>query len=432
MTVMPATPATDDQPVPSEPSSDRGAFFELSNDLLCATGLDGFVRDLNEAWEVALGYSRKELMARPFVEFLHPHDVPSVLAQVDLVARGEATEDFECRIRRIDGSYRWIRWSSNRTVRDGLLYAVARDVTEEKRNEESRRESDAGFGLLAQVVERREAALRQSEARFRTMFESAAIGIALADLGGELIEVNRALGLLLGLEPEALRGRKLADFTDGEKPAGDGELFHELVRGSRMSYQLDRRFLRPDGSVFPGRLTASLVRDRDGTPRFAVSMVEDMTLALVDELTGLSNRRAFLIFGQRQLDLAVREHRNPALLFMDMDGMKRINDTYGHPQGDRALLEVARILLRTFRVSDMAARIGGDEFCVLLVEGAHVESAIARLQLELLDWNARGGGPFALSMSTGAATFDWSSPASMEDLVAEADRAMYQHKSRPG
>jgi diguanylate cyclase (GGDEF)-like protein/PAS domain S-box-containing protein len=256
------------------------------------------------------------------------------------------------------------------------------------------------------------------------------VGIALADMRGTLIEANPALGALLGREPEDLRGRQLAEFTDGEDLVGDRELFDELVLGNRMSYRADRRFLRPDGSVLPGRQTVSLVRDHDGTPRFAVSMVEDLTLALVDELTGLSNRRAFLAFGQRQLHLALREHRTPAVLFMDMDGMKRINDTYGHPEGDRALVGVARILFRTFRASDMPARFGGDEFCVLLFDGAQADAAIARVERELVEWNARDGGSFELSLSMGAARFDWRSPATMEELVAEADRAMYGHKSR--
>lgn len=427
---MPAATDPAIQPGSQDPGSERGTFFDLARDLLCATGFDGFVKDLNAAWELALGYSREELMARPFVEFLHPQDLPAVMEQVQLVASGQATLDFECRIRRIDGSYRWIRWLSNRVVRDGLIYAVARDVTEEKRNEESVRESNAGFGLLAEVVERREDALRESEARFRTMFESAGVGIALTDMRGAMIEANPALGVLLGRESGALRGRNLAEFTDGEDLAGDRQLFDEMVQGNRVSHRADRRFLRPDGSVLPGRQTVSLVRDSDGTPRFAVSMVEDMTLALVDELTGLSNRRAFLAFGQQQLHLAVREQRTPAVLFMDLDGMKRINDTYGHPQGDRALVEVGQILLRTFRASDMAARFGGDEFCVLLFEGAHAASAMARLEVELIDWNTKGGGPFKLSLSMGAARFDWRVPAEMEELVAEADRAMYEHKSR--
>jgi diguanylate cyclase (GGDEF)-like protein/PAS domain S-box-containing protein len=424
---------TTDETAPIGPvyaPSDRGAFFDISRDLLCVTGLDGYVKDLNPAWEQVLGYTREQVMARPFVEFLHPEDLPAVMAQVGRVAAQEPTGDFECRIRRADGSYRWFQWSSNRIVRDGLIYAVARDVTDDKHTAESARESRAGFGLLAEAVERHELALRESEARFRAMFESAAVGIALAGMDGRLIEANPALEALLGQDPDALRGRTLAEFADPDDPVSDRDLFQDMVEGNRVSYRVDRRFLRTDGSVLPARQTVSLVRGGNGTPHFAVSMVEDMSLALIDELTGLANRRAFLAFGQRQLHLASREHRTPAVLFMDLDGLKRINDTFGHGEGDRALVEVARILARTFRAADMASRYGGDEFCVLLFEGAHALSAAQRFGQGIEAWSATGDEPYELSMSMGAARFDWQSPATMEELVAEADRAMYQAKSR--
>jgi diguanylate cyclase (GGDEF)-like protein/PAS domain S-box-containing protein len=425
--------STTDEAAPSgsvDPPSDRGAFFDLSRDLLCATGFDGYVKDLNPAWERALGYTREQVMARPFVEFLHPDDIPGVMAQVGRVAAGEPTGDFECRVLRVDGSYRWFRWSSNRIVRDGLIYAVARDVTDERQTLEFARESQAGFGLLAAAVERHELALRQSEARFRTMFESAAVGIALAGVDGRLIDANPALEALLGQDPDALLGRTLADYTDPDDPVSDRELFEDMVAGNRASYRVDRRFLRTDGSVLPARQTVSLVRDPAGTPHFSVSMIEDMSLALIDELTGLANRRAFLSFGQRQLYLALREHRTPAVLFMDLDDLKRINDTFGHSEGDRALVEVARILARTFRAADMASRYGGDEFCVLLFDGAHAQLAAERFEQGIRDWNAKGDEPFGLSVSMGGARFAWQAPATMEELVAEADRAMYQAKAR--
>jgi PAS domain S-box-containing protein len=167
-------------------------FFEISSDLLCVAGLDGYVKELNPAWEATLGYSRDELMQRPFMEFVHPGDAAAVMSAFLQAAGGEQTESLECRVRASDGSCRWLRWSANYILEDGLIFGVARDVTELRTNEESERESAASFGLLVEAVERKAGALWESEARFQAVFESAAVGIAVADMAGQLLEVNHA------------------------------------------------------------------------------------------------------------------------------------------------------------------------------------------------------------------------------------------------
>ncbi len=153
-------------------------------------------------------------------------------------------------------------------------------------------------------------------------------------------------------------------------------------------------------------------------------------LLLIDELTGLYNRRGFLTLGQQQLKAADRAKRRMVLLFADLDGMKRINDTFGHPEGDRALTEAANVLKETLRESDIVARFGGDEFVVLAIEtnGAPAEILAARLRANLEACNARGDRRYDLSLSMGLARYDPESPCSIDELVAQADRAMYEHK----
>ncbi len=155
-------------------------------------------------------------------------------------------------------------------------------------------------------------------------------------------------------------------------------------------------------------------------------------LALSDELTGVYNRRGFLALAERQLKLGRRSGRAILVFFADVDGLKQINDKFGHKEGDLALVHAAQVLEKTFRDSDVIARFGGDEFAVLALEvSGHSESTIrARLDRNLKELNARYSR-CTLSISLGAARFDPTSPrspASIEQLMIGADEAMYEEK----
>lgn len=153
------------------------------------------------------------------------------------------------------------------------------------------------------------------------------------------------------------------------------------------------------------------------------------TMALVDELTGLHNRRGFLTLARQQLKLAARMERRLSLVFVDLDGLKAINDRCGHAEGDRALLETAEVLRETFRDADIRARIGGDEFAVLAMDGAGPtrESWTVRLQRAVEARRVRRPGP-PLALSTGVAVYDPDLPCTLEELLARADARMYAEK----
>lgn len=155
------------------------------------------------------------------------------------------------------------------------------------------------------------------------------------------------------------------------------------------------------------------------------------SLALTDELTGLYNRRGFEALAERQLKLARRNSRDLFLFFIDLDGLKKINDSFGHREGDLALKHTARILKSTFRESDILSRLGGDEFGALALEtAAHSEASIkARLQKYLAAANSREPR-YAISISIGLTRFDHRNPLAFRDLMAKADQAMYQEKRR--
>ncbi len=153
-------------------------------------------------------------------------------------------------------------------------------------------------------------------------------------------------------------------------------------------------------------------------------------LALVDELTGLHNRRGFLEIAGHELQVCQRRGSATALLFIDVDGLKAVNDQHGHAQGDRLLREVAEVLRSATRESDLIARVGGDEFCVLLTRDSAVDGTVLldRLATTVEIWNARGELPFELGFSVGVGLFDPAEPVDIEGLIERADLAMYRNK----
>ncbi len=153
-------------------------------------------------------------------------------------------------------------------------------------------------------------------------------------------------------------------------------------------------------------------------------------LSLTDELTGLYNRRGFLVLASQQSKLSRRHSREMLLLFADMDGLKRINDTYGHDEGSRAIGAAGEVLRRTFRDSDVIARLGGDEFAVLVVEpGDHPPEFFAgRLAKGLRRHNEESNAPYQVAMSVGAVRLDNS--LTVEEAISRADELMYEEKRR--
>lgn len=152
-------------------------------------------------------------------------------------------------------------------------------------------------------------------------------------------------------------------------------------------------------------------------------------LALTDELTGLYNRRGFEALAERQLKLERRSGSGLLLFFIDVDGLKQINDTYGHSAGDQVLRRTAETLKKTFRDSDILARLGGDEFAVLAIEASQDCEATMRARLyEYLNALNRHNHQYRISLSAGAARFNRHSCDSLGDLMARADRVMYEQK----
>lgn len=183
----------------------------------------------------------------------------------------------------------------------------------------------------------------------------------------------------------------------------------------------------PPGTDEVARLATSLAHT---AARLAEQQAALRELALVDPLTGLHNRRAFMELADHEMAVCRRTDRDTTLLYIDLDHLKLVNDRHGHAEGDRLIYETANLLRHVFRGSDIVARIGGDEFCVLLARDTESDGAAAlqRLDGALGERNARGDLPHRIELSVGIASCDPGAPHTIDDLIADADRAMYRQK----
>ena len=231
-------------------------------------------------------------------------------------------------------------------------------------------------------------ALHASEARFRAVFEDAAIGIGMADLEGNILQVNKALMRMFGGAEQHMRAKKVIDWTHPEDAPHVWRLYEELVRGDREHYHVEKAFARPDGTALWTNLSVSLLRDADGNPQYQLALMEDTTErrllnlrlryeATHDALTGLPNRTLF--FERLEKALSAGGNNRFGLCYLDLDGFKTVNDSLGHSAGDRLLVEVAdRLQACATAPGEMVARLGGDEF-VALTTGPHTEREVDEL-----------------------------------------------------
>ncbi|MGI8552283.1 MAG: sensor domain-containing protein, partial [Dehalococcoidia bacterium] len=386
--------------------------------------LEGRIRETNRALEEMLGYGRDELKDKHLSEITHPEDVERLLERLRQMMEGNLDHyETERRLLRKDGGQIWgyLTVSLIRSEVGEPLFAISwvTDITERKQAEQ---------------------ALRESEQRFRAIFESSPIGIARLDLDGRIVQSNRVLQRMLGYTEHDLLTMTFQNLADPEDLALDPVQLADVFAGDREAHQLERRFLRRDGSLLDGQFTVSVVRDTHGTPRFAIGMLEDVSdrkraqaalehQALHDPLTGLPNR----ILIQDRLQQAILTARQVpagvALLFMDFDRFKEINDTFGHAYGDQVLRQAAVRLPATLRETDTYARLGGDEFAVLL-PGADIEAArqVALQMRATLDQPFEvEGHHLHVSASMGIALYA-EHGVDAETLMRRAEVAMYVAK----
>lgn len=286
-----------------------------------------------------------------------------------------------------------------------------------------------------------EEALEEAEERFRTAFEYAPIGMALVDPGeATYLRVNFAFCDITGYSKEELVGRSTHEITHEDDLPADLEYMRRALEGEIHRYKLEKRYLHSTGATVWARLNVSLVRDSHGRPLHFIKQIEDVTdrkvveerllhQVLHDSLTGLPNRLLFMDRLQHALARSQRARTPVAVLFVDLDHFKSVNDHHGHRAGDQLLDSVARTLERAVRPADTVARLGGDEFALLCEDMSSEQDAVLVAQRlgEALNQ------PFAVDNARISVTASIGIAFAQEDdephtLLKHADAAMYKVK----
>jgi diguanylate cyclase (GGDEF)-like protein/PAS domain S-box-containing protein len=293
-----------------------------------------------------------------------------------------------------------------------------------------------GISLLG----RTEAALSETREWFSGAFEASGVGMGLVSVDGVLLRANQAFADIVGSTPEAMKDQRIEAYSHPDDWDKSRVEIDRLIEGEVDRYSAERRFLHAHGHEVWVSMHATCVRDRTGAPLFVVAQFEDVTqqralreqlafAAVHDQLTGLPNRSMFMDRLERTLRRAEQDARHVALMFIDLDRFKMVNDGLGHDAGDRLLQRVAQRLQGVLRVGDLLARFGGDEFTVLCEvadEGEALEIA-ARLTSAMDRPLADVGDEQFVSLSIGIALSAGpdTDPAA---LLRKADIAMYQGK----
>jgi diguanylate cyclase (GGDEF)-like protein/PAS domain S-box-containing protein len=399
---------------------------EHSSENVTIVDLDGTLRYANPAFERMLGYDTEEVVGKMNVlEYVHSDDLPHVLEETEkaVSAGGVATNKVEYRFRHKDGSWQWVESAGTYLLDDPHVKGVVvqtRDITERKRTEE---------------------ALREAEERFRRSFDDAAIGMALVAPDGQFLRTNRSLCEILGYVEEELLEKTFQDITYPDDLDADLDQVRRMLVGKIRTYQMEKRYFHKDGQVVWVLLSVSMVHDEEGEPLYFVSQIQDISerkvleerlehRAFHDSLTDLPNRQLFMDRLGQALRRTMRRHKRVAVLFMDIDKFKGVNDSLGHEVGDLLLTVVAQRLGHCLRPEDTLARFGGDEFVVLIEAVDDPEQAVEvakRITEEFRKpFNIEGRDLYvaaSIGISLGnARTHD------SDGLLRDADTAMYRAK----
>jgi diguanylate cyclase (GGDEF)-like protein/PAS domain S-box-containing protein len=275
--------------------------------------------------------------------------------------------------------------------------------------------------------------------RFEVVFSHAPIGMALVDMNDCWLRANDALCCTTGHTEAELKAKALRPLMHPDDIDLDAQLLRQLCDGEISSYQVEKRFLHALGQFIWMMITVSLVRNSDGRALYLIMQFQDISerkelagrleyLANHDFLTGLYNRRHFELELAREVDRAARYESPGAVLLIDVDNFKIINDTFGHMAGDDLLKGIAGLLKHRVRHTDILARIGGDEFAVLLPQTNVVQAtAVADSLIKELDKHLMlpANQSIHITVSAGVASLTGVSAA---EVLVQADFAMYAAK----
>ncbi len=388
----------------------------------------GLLTFVNPAALSMLGFSQEEMTGQDVHNFIHhshkdafnnPVESCPVYISYTQAVDKHSTDEV---LRRKDGSSFPVDFYSTPIIKDGrVMGAVAtfQDITKLKQAEKE---------------------LRKSEKKIRAILDATPFPIAVVDSQEDTIFFwsRSALELFGHTAPTASEWYQMA-YPDPDYRQDVIERWKRFLEKARNSGQTintgEYRVTCKDGSERICEIYATFLPDslivtfNDITERKRME-AKILALSITDQLTGLHNRRGFLSLAEQQLKLSERNKRGVQLYFADLDGLKWINDTLGHEEGDKTLIETANIFRETFRSSDIIARLGGDEFVVLAIDAnaENPEILIARLQTLIDTRNNQKNRKNKLSISIGYSYYDPEKLCSLDELMARADKLMYEKK----
>jgi diguanylate cyclase (GGDEF)-like protein/PAS domain S-box-containing protein len=402
------------------------ALVQHATDGVTILSADGTILHQSESVEQVLGYTPEELLGTNVFAHVHPDDVSRVMeAFASALATPRQRVRVEYRYLHRDGSWHWMESIGANVLDDpavGGIVVTSRDIT---------------------AQHTAEAAIRESEARFRGAFDHAAIGMAVVGEGRRLLTVNRALCALLGYEAHDLEGMTGAEISHPD----DVELIEAHLERARAgledSFQLEQRYVHKSGATIWCQISSAAVRDETGQLRYWISQFQDITArkelevqlsyqALHDGLTGLPNRSLMLDRLSQTIATARRNGNQLGVLLLDLDNFKLINDSLGHATGDEVLVRVAQRLQETVREGDTVARFGGDEFVIILGQVNDASNALEVAERILAVFSSPlevAGRDLMMTPSIGIVV-SRADEYDRHDLLRHADHAMYRAKAQ--
>jgi len=412
------------------------ATFEQAPIGILHTSLEGRFLRCNACFAAITGYSVEDISAMDFEQITHTEDLGKSIEMFNqLRSDVSSIPSFEIRYIRKDGAQVWVR----------LTLAVRRDSQGKLLHGITLVEDISARKAAEQHLAETRKALAASEARFRSVFQTSLDALNISRLDdGTFIEVNHAFLDLSGFAREEVLGRTSLELGMWADP-DDRLKMLDAIRVNSGCLNLEMPFRRKNGDICWGLMSASAI-EIDGIPCIQ-SAVRDTTdlkaareeikiLAFYDPLTEVPNRRLFIERLQQSLVASTRTKTRRALLSIDLDNFKTVNDTLGHPIGDLLLQEVARRLTASVRKTDTVARLGGDEFVVMLQNlGGNLEDAatharhVAESILNALGQPYMLDGRECLSGASIGITLFGNHPTSVDEILQQADFALYQAKA---
>lgn len=426
------------------------SFVDLLLDAICVVDQDGRYIYVSAAYERIFGYRPEEIIGKPMIDLVAPEDRESTLRAAEQIMSGNPSLHFENRYIRKDGQIVHIMWSARWSEEDQVRIAIAHDITRRKQAEarqallysisEAAHGADDLLDLFRQIhliigimlpAHRFAVALRdETEGRLSFPYHADQFG---QEQPGELPAVESFAQEVVATGQPLLRASEnLASTSEQTGQIGDwlgvplnsqngiaGALILKELGGGRHYTDADKELMQ-----FVSTQVATAVERKQLYRRL-------QHMAQYDELTGLANRALLQDRLKTALARAKREQGRVSLLYLDLNGFKQVNDTFGHAVGDLLLLEVARRLTQCVRESDTVARIGGDEFVVLLENvdlPAHAEMVAKKIRATLCEPLLIDEVRLDMQPSIGTAHY----PDHGEDgaqLLKHADAGMYQEKN---